>query len=604
MGISVQPKPGHWNSVLCFYMAVTVSPEGGGLALACCVLAAAVACLAGAAPAVAAVAPAPPRAEAAQSRAAGSSAIRFASPCAFSHRAPDDPILHPFAAGRSHSNDFFGNFSADSTSSYEELRGAGGTRCRRGADRSAYWVPTLFDAGRTVTPVRVQAFYLTGRKDPVTIRPFPKGLKMVAGDAGALAPQDPGVVTWRCSGRPPSTQVPWCPFDSHLVLRVRFPDCWNGRHTGSSRSVRHMAYSRAARPGGGRRVCPRGNRVPVPELVLDAHYPIAGGEALFLSSGGPHAVRAGFFNGWDQGQLNRLVRGCLRAKRRCGVVAGAPIFQAPAQAPAQAQAPGPAASRTASHESRSRFPRGRFSDPCGFSHRAPDDPIVHPFAAARSHSHDFFGNFAADSTSSHGGLRIHGTRCRRQANRSSYWVPTLYLRGRAIKPQRIQVYYLGNGRDPAAIQPFPANLSMIAGYPGPQGPPDMAAVSWRCSSGSPLEQRDVALCRRGARLVKRLRFPDCWDGVHTDSPDHFAHMAHSLPSGRNRACPASHPVAVPMITVNVHYPFRGGSGVTLASGPAYTGHGDYMNGWDQATLADLVERCLRAGVRCGAGPRG
>ena len=45
-------------------------------------------------------------------------------------------------------------------------------------------------------------------------------------------------------------------------------------------------------------------------------------------------------------------------------------------------------------------PQGRvpqFKVECGWSHSAPDDPIVHPGTPGRSHLHDFFGNTATDA---------------------------------------------------------------------------------------------------------------------------------------------------------------------------------------------------------------
>jgi hypothetical protein len=41
------------------------------------------------------------------------------------------------------------------------------------------------------------------------------------------------------------------------------------------------------------------------------------------------------------------------------------------------------------------------------------------------------------------------------------------------------------------------------------------------------------------------------------------------------------------------------SRITLSFGPYYTVHGDFWNAWDQAKLADLVERCLNASTDCG-----
>jgi hypothetical protein len=42
----------------------------------------------------------------------------FAVRCDFSHRASDDPIVHPGDPGAAHSHDFFGNRSTDAFSTY------------------------------------------------------------------------------------------------------------------------------------------------------------------------------------------------------------------------------------------------------------------------------------------------------------------------------------------------------------------------------------------------------------------------------------------------------------------------------------------------------
>lgn len=46
-----------------------------------------------------------------------------------------------------------------------------------------------------------------------------------------------------------------------------------------------------------------------------------------------------------------------------------------------------------------------------------------------------------------------------------------------------------------------------------------------------------------AGIMVSIRFPTCWDGKNTDSPDHQSHVAY--PNGN--ACPASHPITVPQV---------------------------------------------------------
>ena len=88
----------------------------------------------------------------------------------------------------------------------------------------------------------------------------------------------------------------------------------------------------------------------------------------------------------------------------------------------------------------------------------------------------------------------------------------------------------------------------------------------------------------------RLRFPDCWDGQATDSPDHRSHMAYGGASG----CPSSHPVPVPQLRFEIRYPVRGGRATSLSSGPTWTTHGDFMNAWEPAQFERRLRECVAA----------
>jgi hypothetical protein len=57
----------------------------------------------------------------------------FAARCDFSHRAPDDPIVHPNKPGAAHSHDFFGSRSTDAFSTYQSMTAAP-TTCSRPED--------------------------------------------------------------------------------------------------------------------------------------------------------------------------------------------------------------------------------------------------------------------------------------------------------------------------------------------------------------------------------------------------------------------------------------------------------------------------------------
>ncbi|HKR98293.1 MAG TPA: DUF1996 domain-containing protein, partial [Candidatus Dormibacteraeota bacterium] len=102
-------------------------------------------------------------------------------------------------------------------------------------------------------------------------------------------------------------------------------------------------------------------------------------------------------------------------------------------------------------------------------------------------------------------------------------------------------------------------------------------------------------------VVLRITFPDCWDGRRLDSPDHRSHMAYNYQGGMElgpQKCPASHPVVVPQLRLNVVYPIHDGSGVTLASGPVATAHADFFNGWQPSLLRHRVDDVLNGGKAC------
>ena len=248
------------------------------------------------------------------SAAAGVSERRFVVDCGFSHRLSDDPIVKPAMPGASHSHDFFGNRSTNAFSTLETLR-AGSTTCsRNGADLSAYWAPTLTDAGKAIPPWGMSAYYTTRGKQPGTIKAFPDGLRIVAGNAAATAPQAPMVTVWTCGNivSTESSRVPMCPSGPRysLFAHVRFPDCWNGKDLDWPDHRSHMAYSMKG-------VCPSGYPVALPGLQLNVAWPVRGGSGISFSSGSPYSAHADFFNAWHPAVLAFLVENCLNQGYRC-----------------------------------------------------------------------------------------------------------------------------------------------------------------------------------------------------------------------------------------------------------------------------------------------
>jgi hypothetical protein len=230
-----------------------------------------------------------------------------------------------------------------------------------------------------------------------------------------------------------------------------------------------------------------------------------------------------------------------------------------------------------------------FAVACGFSHRNQDDPIVFPQQAGRSHDHTYFGNRTTNAFSTPDSLRASGrTTCRIRADTAAYWAPSLFVNARAVEPLAVVAYYVR--RTEGRVEPFPAGLKIIAGDAAARTAQSLQVTSWSCgrrTASSTIPNCDGSGFRRSS-LRLQVNFPNCWDGRQLDSANHKSHMAYS--SGGS--CPSSHPVAVPSLSLVIYYGIAGGAGAELSSGGQFSAHADFVNAWDQRTLAALVDRYL------------
>ena len=239
-----------------------------------------------------------------------------------------------------------------------------------------------------------------------------------------------------------------------------------------------------------------------------------------------------------------------------------------------------------------------FVENCGFSHRAPDDPIVFPGKPGASHEHTFVGNRTTSAFSTFGSLRSGATTCLRADDTAAYWVPALYQGSSLVLPQGATIYYRRGTLE--QVSTFPNGLRMIAGEATASTPQSMRVTFWSCGiAGGVPRSSVVPACpeRRGSFLRLHVRFPECWDGRRLDSADHRSHMAYAV----RGSCPSTHPVEVPAIAQIYRYPTRGGDGFSLASGGQFSAHADFFNAWNPGALKRLVEGCLNALVHCGRG---
>ncbi len=268
----------------------------------------------------------------------------FRTHCLESHESFDDPLVFPGQPDATHHHVFFGNTTVDAFTTAESLLEATETTCDGGTlNRSAYWVPALYDAhGERIEYVEPLFYYKTGYHVPAeTIQAPPEGLRMIAGDASATVPQSASIVKFRCeswtSGQEwfdpgdPLDHVPYlpdCEVGDLLEMRIVFPQCWDGENLDAPDHQSHMAYpSEATPPVAGTGACPETHPIAIPEISYNFAFYVTEDRGLPSSwrfssdlhhgvSGGV-SVHADWINGWDPEIMETIVTRCLQPAREC-----------------------------------------------------------------------------------------------------------------------------------------------------------------------------------------------------------------------------------------------------------------------------------------------
>jgi hypothetical protein len=156
-----------------------------------------------------------------------------------------------------------------------------------------------------------------------------------------------------------------------------------------------------------------------------------------------------------------------------------------------------------------------------------------------------------------------------------------------------------------SIEPFPTDLRMIAGDAKGQSQAKIggeSAINFVCQGGTLVRGSWSKAPTCSKPLIDLvIKFPDCWNGVNSDSKDHKSHMAYSRRNGQKAVCPSTHPRLVPAVRMTVRYKTNGGPGMRLASGAVNTAHADFMNGWDDKKMKTMVDLCLKRDKYFGGG---
>ena len=207
---------------------------------------------------------------------------------------------------------------------------AAGTSCGTAADKAGYWVPALYEDGRYVSPIgfradgkptrsvfyyrvsNISSSYLASHP----VESFPPDFRLIAGNSKAQSiseqPKLGKEIYWGCSDNSTGRLVlPQSCASGAISLHVGFPNCWNGKVTGTNDTPNAVYPSSGACPSTHPRVLPR--------VIFRMEYPVGTTTGkITLSSGASYTVHADFWNTWEQSALDRLVTRCLRANTDCG----------------------------------------------------------------------------------------------------------------------------------------------------------------------------------------------------------------------------------------------------------------------------------------------
>ncbi len=273
---------------------------------------------------------------------------------------------------------------------------------------------------------------------------------------------------------------------------------------------------------------------------------------------------------------------------------------------------------------------GQFRVACEFSHFAYDDPLVFPNQPGAAHLHMFFGNTdanaysTADSILNSGGSTCNG----QELNRTAYWAPAMFDgKGNVLTPERVAIYYKGEGLANGKAEPFPTGAAMIANVNintldnGAGGA--MGKFSFVCSdnysSPSDVEANTIPDNCDGSKfknlygadsdprvvLEMNVKFPQCWNGQDPTNPANFSQPTdggwyYSLCNGQ-----FSHTLV--NLEYFINYVVEPGENTsdwylssdvdpttrTMRSGPGgSTVHADWWSGWHKQTNETFLKNCV------------
>ncbi len=181
-----------------------------------------------------------------------------------------------------------------------------------------------------------------------------------------------------------------------------------------------------------------------------------------------------------------------------------------------------------------------------------------------------------------------------EENKSMYWHPTVYKYDkntgtykRDIMAQSSAYYVWDTGQTTA----FPNGFQMISGFDIAKSQAIAECVNPQDCEGDCYTENNFFPSSKCDELEVSMRMPECWDGVSLSSPpSHTDHVAYAVDGD----CPQSHPVKVPQIHLFFRImPYDGGWHTFADDSGVF--HADYVSGWDEGFLQNLLDNCNNEG---------